>query len=119
MERYVLIEWRDPFESGDIREIFGRAAALAREGHQVTIVLVRDGVSAALRGEHTFWLAELGRLGVDVIADVASLRARDISPARISRWVRPSALPFPLESFTPGDGDEWLVDDAPALRAVS
>jgi hypothetical protein len=107
MRNYVLIEWRDPFESGEVRESFGRAAALARGGNKVTLLLVRDGVSAALRGEHTFWLAELRRLGVDLIADAASLVVRDISPQRLSRCVRPATMSLPVDAIIEGDGAEW------------
>jgi hypothetical protein len=117
MRNYVLIEWRDPCESGEIRESFGRAAALARDGNRVTLLLVRDGVSAALRAEHTFWLAELRRLGVDVIADAVSLVMRQISPKWLSRWVRPATLSLPVDTIVEGSGVDWLNGSSP-IRAT-
>jgi hypothetical protein len=55
----LLVEWRDPVESDGLGATLAQSASLAREGQRVIPILIRDGVVAAARGQHTFWFAEL------------------------------------------------------------
>jgi hypothetical protein len=106
---HVLVEWRDPVESYGLSATLALAASLARQGERVTMILIRDSVAAAAKGEHTFWFAELHRLGVDVMADLASLRARGIPIASLSAWVRPTVVTPSLNA---------LVEDPDADRVA-
>jgi intracellular sulfur oxidation DsrE/DsrF family protein len=88
MAKYLLIESRDPFETDNVHYFYDLATGLARAAHQVTVYLTENGVRAARAGEHTFWFAALARVGVEVLADGPSLRARGIPAERLSPGVR-------------------------------
>ena len=49
MARYLLIESRDGFEWNEVPYFYDLAYGLAREGHDVTLFLVQNGVLAARR----------------------------------------------------------------------
>ena len=49
MAKYLLIESRDPFDSGDVGEFYELAAGLAQDGNEVTFFLVQNGVLPAAR----------------------------------------------------------------------
>ena len=50
MAKYLLIESRDPFESNDVAFAYGLASDLAKEGNEVTLFLVQNGVLPARPG---------------------------------------------------------------------
>lgn len=85
MAQYVLIETRDPFEQRDVIEYFWPMAGnLVKEGHEVTLFLVQNGVlPARQRNAHGGKLAELASGGVRVLADDFSLRERGIGAEAI------------------------------------
>lgn len=118
MKKHMVIEAQNSFESGDIRDTFGRAASFARGGDRVTLILVRDGVEAAVRGAHSFWFAELARLGVEVVVDLGSLRARGIDVDQLSRWVRPAVVTLGLNDVVVNESSNWSDGDA-TWRAAS
>ena len=91
MAKYLLIESRDPFETGDVHHFYDFAAELARAANQVTVYLTGSGVDAARAGEHTFWFATLAQVGVEVLADDRSLKARGIAADHLSPGVTPTA----------------------------
>ena len=78
MAKYLLVESRDPFETDDVRHFYELPASLARAANRVTLYLTDGGVLAARAGQHTFWLAALIRIGVEILADARSLRERGI-----------------------------------------
>ena len=47
MSKYLLIESRDPCESGDVGNYFELAQGLAGDGNDVTLFLVQNGVLPA------------------------------------------------------------------------
>jgi sulfur relay (sulfurtransferase) complex TusBCD TusD component (DsrE family) len=106
MSKYLLIESRDPFESQDSRAFYELAAALAGDANQVTLFLVQNGVLGARAGEHARWYAELGKAGVEVLADDFSLRERGIQASRLAPGVRASGLDVVIDHL--GDGRKTL-----------
>lgn len=107
MAKYLLIESRDPFESNDVRYFYDLATELARSRHEVTLVLVQNGVLAAREGEHTFWFAELRRAGVEILADGFSLAERGITAARLSPSVKAAALDVVIDRLGEGGKALW------------
>lgn len=53
MAKYLLIQSRDPFESNDVAYFYELAAGLAREGSDVMLFLVQNGVLAARRSSRS------------------------------------------------------------------
>ncbi|MBI4566735.1 MAG: DsrE family protein [Planctomycetes bacterium] len=76
MTRYLLWESRDPQEATAVNEFYDLARDLKGAGHDVTLVLVQNGVFAARRGFSGGRVPQLA--GVSVLADDFSLRQRGI-----------------------------------------
>jgi hypothetical protein len=74
MAKYLLIETRDPFESGDVAFYHDLARRLAAEGNQVTLYLVRTA-SPGTPGARAAGLDELVRPGLKCSPTI-SLRER-------------------------------------------
>jgi hypothetical protein len=76
--KYLLIESRSPWESGDVSYLFDLARDLAEAGNEVTLFLVQNAVLPARKGAQDHGLAGLSRK-VRLLADGFSLRERAIA----------------------------------------
>ena len=81
MSRYVLIESRDPFETGDVAYYFNLAADLAGQGDAVSVFLVQNGALAARKGIAGNPLEALLAKKVEVLLDTFSAAERGITDA--------------------------------------
>jgi hypothetical protein len=105
MTNYLFIESRSDFDGRP--ETFGSAlaAALARSGARVTMLLVQNGALTARRGARSPRIDALVAAGVAVLADEFSLRERGISPDRLRPGVEPSRLDVVIDRLLDG----WQV----------
>ena len=78
MASYLLIESRDPFDSNDVANFYELAIGLAKDGNEVTVFLVQNGVLPARQGALVSGLEALATSGVKVLADDFSLAERGI-----------------------------------------
>ena len=89
MSKYLFIESRDPFESHDSCLFYDLAREQVKEGSEVTMFLVQNGVLPARKDSiYADRLTELVENGVSLLADDFSLRERAIH--RLAEGVRPS-----------------------------
>jgi hypothetical protein len=79
MAGYLLIESRDPFESNDVGYYYELARGLAEAKHDVTLLLVQNGVLAARPAAQATGLRALVQAGVEVLADDFALAERGIT----------------------------------------
>ncbi|HEU4530962.1 MAG TPA: DsrE family protein [Steroidobacteraceae bacterium] len=107
MQRYLLIESRDPFESRSFARRCELAAALAGEGAEVTVFLVENGVLAARETARVREIEHLGSLGVRVLADEFALRERGIPTAQLARAVRAAPLDALVTALGKGAKAMW------------
>jgi predicted peroxiredoxin len=107
MNRYLLIESQDPFESRDVGYVSELAQSLVRDGAQVTLFLVGNGVLPARPGAHSEALSALSRAGVRVLADDFSLRERGIRQERLCPGVAASAIDEVIDRLAAGDKAIW------------
>jgi len=107
MARYLLIESRDPFESHDVAHYYELARSLVREGNEVTLFLVQNGVLPARPGTRSEALAETARAGVEVLADEFSLRERGIQAGHLAEGVRPAPLDVVVDQLADGRKAMW------------
>ena len=68
MSDYLLIESRDPFESG-CSHYHELACQLADRGKQVTLFLVQNAVLVTRPCKHSEQLKEIASKGVEILAD--------------------------------------------------
>jgi predicted peroxiredoxin len=107
MSRYLLIESKDAWESADSAQFVELAAELAKDQHEVTFVLIQNGVLAARPSELGGRLSALADAGVEVLADAFSLKERGISEARLVPKVRATTLATVIERLADGAKALW------------
>ena len=91
MNKYLLIESRDPFESCDSSMLHELALGQANEGNEVTVFLIQNGVLSARNGSrYASRFAELTLSGVTVLADDFSLKERAVR--RLAEGVKPTTV---------------------------
>src|SRR5437762_3482207 len=92
MAKYLMIESRDPYECNDVGYLYDLAQGLAKEGHDVTLFLVQNGVLPARKSPRSGRLADLSKGGVKVLADDFSLRERGIANESLLAGLKPTPI---------------------------
>jgi predicted peroxiredoxin len=78
LSKYLLIESRDPWESGESRYFYDLAGELAAKGHDVVLYLVQNGVLSVRKGSSSTVVQKAIDARVRVLLDDFSLRERGI-----------------------------------------
>jgi len=78
MSHYLFVQSQDGFTETRTAQQFQLAGQLQEAGHNVSLVLVQNGVTQARAGARTEHFDRLLAQGVRVIADEFSLRQREI-----------------------------------------
>ncbi|MBI3949495.1 MAG: sulfur reduction protein DsrE [Acidobacteria bacterium] len=94
MTNYLLIESRDPFESNDVSYFYDLATGLAKDGNEVTLFLVQNGVEEDV--------AKLTTKGVKVFIVQEDLAERGLEHPDLIPGVEPisaAGLPKLLASY--------------------
>ncbi len=107
MAKYMLIALRDPFETNDVDAYYELAAGLAREGNEVTLFLVQNGVLPARSGAAADGLAEVAEAGVEILADEFSLRERGIGANQLAEGVKSVPLDTVIDQLAAGYKSMW------------
>ncbi|MFQ5504422.1 MAG: DsrE family protein [Planctomycetota bacterium] len=108
MTKYLLIESRDPFESRGVAGDLELATNLARDGNEVTLFLVQNGVLETRRDARMDGLDSVLASGVEVLADEFSLRERGIRQNELIDGIKPSALDIVVDQLAEGRRTIWL-----------
>ncbi len=107
MAKYLLIESRDPFDNNDVANYHSLATDLVREGNEVTLFLIQNGVLPARPGSRSDGLTSVAQAGVDVLADEFSLRERGIATDNLASGVRPAPLDTVIDQLAGGCKAMW------------
>ena len=107
MAKYLLIESRDPFENNVVARQYDLAANLVKEGNEVTLFLVQNGVLPARPGNCSSLLGNAARAGVQVLADDFSLRERGISADKLADGVTAAPLSVVIDQLADGRKTLW------------
>ena len=106
MSDYFLIQSRDPFEGRRAASCFELAVDLARNGSDVVVYLVENGVLPARAGADGA-LQPLRDAGITLLADDFSLRERGIDVQRIAAGVEPSPISSVIDALAAGAKTVW------------
>jgi hypothetical protein len=106
MSRYILIQSKSPWESGDVGHFYALARELGERG-EVTFFLVQNGVMAARIGASDAGLDGILGGKVRVLADDFSLRERGIAAADLRPPVRPAAIDAVADLLADGVRAIW------------
>jgi len=107
MPKYLLIESRDPFDNNVVAEQYELAASLAKEGNEVTLFLVQNGVLPARPGNFSLLLTKTAKAGVEIFADDFSLRERGIVAVRLAEGVKAAPLSLVIDQLAEGRKAIW------------
>ncbi len=105
--QFLLIASRDPYTHRGAERCYALARDLARDGHEVELFLVQNGVLPARDGAGANGLAGLAAAGVRVLADDFSLRERGIDPERIACGIQPTSLDTVVDALEAGARVIW------------
>ncbi len=107
MSKYVLIQSKSPWESGDVGQFYGLARDLVEAGGEVTFFLVQNGVMAARAGAKDAALEQLLAGKIRVLADDFSLRERAIGTGALKAGVKPGAIDEVVDLLAAGAKALW------------
>ena len=107
MADYLLIESRDPYESGDTGFCHDLACRLAAGGDKVTVFLVQNGVLPARDGAQAPGLGAVLAAGIEVLADDFSLRERGIGAADLAADVTVAPIEAVVDRLAEGRKALW------------
>jgi predicted peroxiredoxin len=108
MAKYLLIESKSPWESGDVGYAFGLARDLASAGNEVTLYLVQNAVMPLRKGAKDGGLGELISGGkVKVLADDFSLRERAIGNDKLVGGVKVAGIETVVDALADGVKAIW------------
>jgi predicted peroxiredoxin len=107
MAKYLLIESRDPFENNIVARQYDLAVNLVKEGNDVTLFLVQNGVLPARLSDRSALLTNATKGGVEVLADEFSLRERGIAVGKLAEGVRAAPLSVVIDQLVEGRKVIW------------
>ncbi len=107
VSKYVLIQSKSPWESGDVAHFYGLARELGNAGAEVTFFLVQNGVMAARTGAKDVAFDQLLGEKVRVLADDFSLRERAIEGGALKPGVKPSPIDEVVDLLAAGAKALW------------
>jgi predicted peroxiredoxin len=107
MANYLLIESRDPFDSNDVTFVYDLATNLKKQGNEVTVFLVQNGVLPARKSPRSDRLAQLVNDGVNVFADDFSLKERGINNDRLVSGVASKGVDYIVDRLADGWKAIW------------
>jgi hypothetical protein len=107
MAKYLLIESRDPFENNIVARQYDIAVNLVKEGNDVTLFLVQNGVFPARPSDRSALLTNAARGGVEVLAEEFSLRERGIPVCKLAEGVRAAPLSVVIDKMAEGCKAIW------------
>ena len=107
MAKYLLIESRDPYDSQDTGFCYDLAKDLAKDGNDVTLFLIQNGVLPARPGSKSAALTDIASAGVEVLADDFSLRERGISESGLLDAVKPASIETVVDQLAEGRKAIW------------
>ena len=105
MNKYLMIESRDPFESVDATRWCELAAELKRAGHDVALFLVQNGVLPVRANGRRDGIERALSAGVEVYADDFSLRERGIDAS--ARGVKVAPIDVVIDRMAAGWAPIW------------
>ena len=107
MEHYFFIQSEDPFTRVQVLDQFELAAALVAAGHQVSMLLVQNGVTVARKSSRAGLISGLLDNGVRLLADRFSLAQREIGAAQLIAGIEKVDLDTAIDALLNGDKVIW------------
>lgn len=107
MSHYLFIQSQDPFTEVRTTAQYDLAGQLHAAGHDVSVLLVQNGVTPARQGARSADFDQLLSVGVAVIADDFSLQQREIQAADLKNNVAVNSLDVVVDALLAGHKVIW------------
>lgn len=107
MSRYFFIQSREPYSDARARHQYRLAMDLCEAGHEVTVLLVQNGVLPARVSAHSDEFEQLLSSGVTVLADEFSLSQREVAKTDLKPAVMPGDVTLGVDALLAGDKVMW------------
>ena len=107
MKNYLLIDSRGAFEAPAARSFYDLACGLVKQGANVELLLVQNGVMGARSGAKHQDIQAAMKDGVAVLADDFSLRERALPPDQLLAGVRPITIAAVVDRLARGWNVIW------------
>lgn len=106
MAKYLLIQSRSPFESGDAPYLYTLVRELLDCGNEITLYLVQNGVLSARRGARDLGLSDIAP-SISVVADDFSLAERSMTGEHLIPAVAVGSMDLVVDALARGDKVVW------------
>ena len=107
MSDYLFIQSQEPFTETRTQHQFELIEQLHDAGHQVSVLLVQNGVVPARRGARSDLFDRLLNSGVSMHADVFSLRQRELDDADLKERIGTCDLQVVIDAMLAGHKVIW------------
>jgi len=107
MSHYLFVQSQDTFTETRAAGQYQLAGQLREAGHDVTLVLVQNGVTPARRHAQCRHFDQLLQQGVHVIADDFSLRQREIDSSDLKDSVTVGTVEAVIDAMLAGHKVIW------------
>jgi len=107
MSNYLFLQGQDPFNETRASQQYQLAQQLCEAGHNVTLLLVQNGVTPARRGAESKAFDALLRSGVNVLADDFSLQQRNIDSETLKPGVTETDIGVAIDAMLAGHKVIW------------
>ena len=107
MNKFLMIESRDPSETADVGRCLAVASKLAATGQDVTVYLVQNAVLRTRSGARFEDLDSALNAGVHLLADDFSLQERGISPENLRHGITLSPIEAVIDGMADGATTIW------------
>ena len=107
MSHYLFVQSQDPFSDVRAPLQYQLAIDLKKRGHDVTVVLVQNGVVPARQQAVCPAFDELAVSGLTLIADAFSLEQRDIGQQQLKNNVTTGSMENVIDAMLAGHKVIW------------
>lgn len=107
MSEYLFVQSQDPFTDARAGNQYDLAMRLARNGNQVRVLLVQNGVTPARKGAECRAFDALLASPVTILADDLALRQREFSPEQLRDGVQPAPIGLVVDAMLAGHKVIW------------
>lgn len=107
MSQYLFIQSQDPFTETRTAHQYSLATSLHEAGHQVSVVLVQNGVTPARSGSQCDVFDALLSSGLTVVADDFSLTQREITASQLKGNVTIGSIDLIVDALLDGHKVIW------------
>jgi len=107
MSHYLFIQSQDPFVDARATRQYELAMDLKQRGHDVTVVLVQNGVVPARRQAVCQSFDVLANSGLTLVADTFSLEQRDITLQQLKDNITTGSMDNVIDAMLAGHKVIW------------